>query len=139
MTSPTGTPITIAMPRPSSARHSVSHSGPSIVPAATSVTQRTRISDTGGNTYGFTTSIRVASSHATSTAPTGTTRTRKRRARDARPSVCERMPGHRLAQAGNVQSVERVAEHGEIKDDRQHCILGAHTAVGEDQESQARF
>jgi len=47
---PSGTPTTMAMPRPSSARQSVSHSGPSIVVSATSAAQRTTISDTGGNT-----------------------------------------------------------------------------------------
>ena len=73
----------MAMPRPSSARQSVSHKGPSIVPPATSVTHRSTISDTGGNTYGFTTFRRVASSHAISTVPTGTIRTKRRRMRDA--------------------------------------------------------
>src|SRR4051812_25728457 len=74
MSSPSGTPTTMAATRPASARHKVAASGANVVPSATSVTQRSSISDTGGKTFGLTNSARVTNSHASSTTATGTTR-----------------------------------------------------------------
>src|SRR5258707_768636 len=72
ISSPSGTPTTIAAARPSKARHSVSMSGRNIVPSAKSATQRTAISETGGKKNGLIHPPRVITSHLGNKHPTGT-------------------------------------------------------------------
>src|SRR3981081_4728710 len=102
---PGGPPNATAAARPANARHRVSHSGRYTVPSINTVTQRITISDTGGNTKGFTRCIRVTTTPAMSSPATGRKRARL---------VSERMPGKQPAQAGEVETIEQTTQHREV-------------------------
>src|SRR4030095_12285777 len=131
MRRPSGTPMAMAPARPARARHSVAKSGANVVPSTISVAQRSTISDTGGKTYGLTKCARVASSQASSTMPTGTTRVSTVDQRDRSMSEC--MPGHCAAQPDHIQPVQQVAEESEIEHHGEHRIVRAHAPIRADE------
>src|SRR5262245_29644983 len=90
-------------------------------PSANTVNHRKTISVTGGNTLGLTKPVRATSSHAARTAAIG------------RILMSKGMPGHQPAQSGKIESIEQIAERREPDHDRQHGVVGARAAVGEDQ------
>src|SRR6478736_7338877 len=90
-------------------------------PSANSVAQRQMISLTGGKTLGLTSAARLTSSQAASTSAIGAS------------LMSKGMPGHRAAQAGEIETVEKVAERTEPDHHGQHGVVGAYATVREDQ------